>query len=470
MSSNCPPQLHLTLPANTTSFKRSFEQFGFDLEESPIAGGVESGSSAGNSASGSAGNGSTRIGNERKRARSASSSDGNESLRSSRSSTFTASSDTSFSENNDSLAQSSEPSSSRLVSSITPFVGPRPPRLPTPDIQDVQMPDYEQEEANDSTDNYRFTINEVHQSDHSRSPSHSRRSPTLPPTLPPLSLSEEEQPADMLFMRSSSTPSWSVDRLSRTISVSSSHREDPPMSGFDAPPRLPSPVYDLSPTLSAVIPDSDISSNIDNADNADVVDDEAPPVDAGRYVSFRERLNTAVGLLEADDVSAFRDRLTSALDAVRTDERDIDVEIDSHTLPHNARAPPAQTVPLSSRPWRTASNDMRSDAPAILSPRTRDLNLEYGPYILHHILLFHDLDPRFRDLSRHPGTQSTVFLPMKTDTIPLSAPVLHRLYLPIQHLSHCLHFDLISNLHHSQFQAHPLPVEHLPKLLFRTGV
>jgi hypothetical protein len=32
MSSNSPPQLHLVLPAGSTSFKRSFEQFGFDLE------------------------------------------------------------------------------------------------------------------------------------------------------------------------------------------------------------------------------------------------------------------------------------------------------------------------------------------------------------------------------------------------------------------------------------------------------
>ncbi|KAJ7929979.1 hypothetical protein B0H13DRAFT_909253 [Mycena leptocephala] len=30
-----PPQLQLSLPPNTTSFKRSFEQFGFDLE-SPL--------------------------------------------------------------------------------------------------------------------------------------------------------------------------------------------------------------------------------------------------------------------------------------------------------------------------------------------------------------------------------------------------------------------------------------------------
>src|SRR5271170_6880359 len=28
-----PPQLHLSIPVSTTSFKRTFEQFGFDLED-----------------------------------------------------------------------------------------------------------------------------------------------------------------------------------------------------------------------------------------------------------------------------------------------------------------------------------------------------------------------------------------------------------------------------------------------------
>ncbi|KAJ3999107.1 hypothetical protein F5050DRAFT_1072223 [Lentinula boryana] len=140
--------LHLSLPANTTSFKRSFEQFGVDLDESPITGIPEpGGSSAENRASGSADNGSNRIGNERKRARSASSlSDGNESLNSSRSSTFTASSDTSLSEDNEPIAESSGSSSSRLVTGVTPLLGPHPPRLPTPDIQDIEMPDYDQAE------------------------------------------------------------------------------------------------------------------------------------------------------------------------------------------------------------------------------------------------------------------------------------------------------------------------------------
>ncbi|KAJ3933330.1 MAG: hypothetical protein NXY57DRAFT_25176 [Lentinula lateritia] len=241
MSSNCPPQLHLTLPANTTSFKRSFEQFGFDLEESPITSGVEpGGSSAGNRASGSAGNRNGRTGNERKRARSASSlSDGGESFSSSRSSSFTSSSDTSLSEDNVPTAEPSRSSSTRLV---TTLVDTHPPRLPTPDIsdiQDIEMLDYEEGPAADtnstsSTNEYRFTIEAFHESDseieilqQSRSP-HSRRLPTPPPTLPPLSLSEEEPPTDIPFLHSPTTAyqSIDIDRPSLASSTPLSHREN----------------------------------------------------------------------------------------------------------------------------------------------------------------------------------------------------------------------------------------------------
>lgn len=152
------------------------------------------------------------------------------------------------------------------------------------------------------------------------------------------------------------------------------------MPYIDAPPRLPSPVYDSSLTLSTAIPVSDIPLNIDNADNANDVDET--PVGQGRYVSFRERLNTAVGLLEADDVSSFRERLTSALDAVRTDERETDIDSSNlqgssrNTQQYNDRALPAPSGTSGSRPWRTlVLNNMRNgaDETANLSPRTRDI-------------------------------------------------------------------------------------------------
>jgi hypothetical protein len=69
MSSNCPPQLHLSLPSNVTSFKRSFEQFGFDLESPTIVGSTDLGGSVSSQSTSSGSDGNER----NKRARSASS-------------------------------------------------------------------------------------------------------------------------------------------------------------------------------------------------------------------------------------------------------------------------------------------------------------------------------------------------------------------------------------------------------------
>lgn len=242
MSSNCPPQLQLSLPANTTSFKRSFEQFGFDLE-SPITGGTEpEGSNGGNGnghrASVTVGPGSSRTGNERKRARSASClSDGNDSPRSSGSSTFTGSSNASLGEDNEPMPESSGSSASRMAHSISPPIDAHPPRLPTPDI-DIEMPDYRQEITSSSSNGeFRISLEELHEFNpeidilqHSRSPSlHNQRSPTLPPTLPPLSL---EQSGDLPFLHSPT--SSSPDRIS-FHSSSSSSSEDLLVRGLGAP-------------------------------------------------------------------------------------------------------------------------------------------------------------------------------------------------------------------------------------------
>jgi len=185
-----PPQLHLTLPSNTTSFKRSFEQFGFDLE-SPV-GGPEAGSSG----SGSSGRSDNGRNSRNKRARSASSlSDGNDSLRSSASSsTFTSgSSDISFSEG------SGASGSSAVVSAVSP------PRIPTPDIQDIEMPDYRSDQvqhrppsqvspAVSSDENYRILLDGRNDTriPSVRQPPSLPRSPTPPPTLPPLLLEDED--------------------------------------------------------------------------------------------------------------------------------------------------------------------------------------------------------------------------------------------------------------------------------------
>ncbi len=204
--SNCPPQLHLTLPANATSFKRSFEQFGFDLE-SPTTGN-DVGSS-------STDNGGRRDRN--KRARSASSVSAHSiSSSSSRSSTVVSSGEASPSGSDTAPAVDQE--------SVT--IPPLPPRLPTPVIQDIEMPDYpltvepsSSMSAEDSRpsrngsgsrgedeDPFSLTLQRFGEFDtqisvlrHSRTPT-LPRTPTPPPTLPPLSLAEEQQPVSIPFL------------------------------------------------------------------------------------------------------------------------------------------------------------------------------------------------------------------------------------------------------------------------------
>ncbi|KAL0581283.1 hypothetical protein V5O48_000766 [Marasmius crinis-equi] len=240
MSSSYPPQLHLTLPANTTSFKRSFDQFGFDLE-SPV-GTAE----AGGSGSGSNGAGASSSRNERnKRPRSASSlSDGDDSLSSG--STFASgSSDTSISESNepDAVGTSAvtlspnRPVTSHILGAM-PF---EPPRLPTPDIQDIEMPDYplnddgdeeddsaERSSASDSPaedltvsseQSYMSSFQRLDDFDSqpfallsSRAPV--PRPPTPPPTLPPLSLPDDQTPLHANVIPFFANPAQSSPTLS----------------------------------------------------------------------------------------------------------------------------------------------------------------------------------------------------------------------------------------------------------------
>lgn len=209
MSSNCPPQLHLTLPASTTSFKRSFEQFGFDLE-SPVVVGTDNSSS-----------GSTNRNDRNKRARSASSfSDSDESVGSSQSSTVASTSTETSAEHNEgenndqSALTTTRPPSVVVPTNLSISIvhsSLEPPRLPTPDIEDIEMPDYPLEDTHESeedpdaamqplpTEPYQLSLQRFHAFDsqisalrrsRSRSPT-LERSPTPPPTLPPLALSEE---------------------------------------------------------------------------------------------------------------------------------------------------------------------------------------------------------------------------------------------------------------------------------------
>lgn len=213
MSSNRPPQLHLELPPNTTSFKRSFEEFGFDFD-SPL-GGPEAG------ASGSDGN------DRNKRARSATSfSDDEESVDSSSSSTMSSTS-TSMSIMADNRAQSALSATRPAAALGTPHfslsvarASLEPPRLPTPDLQDIDMADYtlvrthqpeEQAPSNSATaaiapgtsqtddDSYRLSLERFNAFDSQiaalrRSPSPRTQSRTPPPVLPPLTLLDDQPP------------------------------------------------------------------------------------------------------------------------------------------------------------------------------------------------------------------------------------------------------------------------------------
>jgi hypothetical protein len=198
MSSNCPPQLQLSLQTNTTSFKRSFEQFGFDLESPEDA--TDAGGSGGNN------------GNDRnKRARSASSfSEGSDSMDSSHLSTIASGSSGSSPSMRGDANDPTTSSIAVLGPSLSSHSAIVPPRLPTPDIQDIEMPDYPVDNSESFADSlapqvpdpdnrYRLPMdrynpfrNETGLRRTQSSSSVVPRSPTAPPVLPPLYISEDQ--------------------------------------------------------------------------------------------------------------------------------------------------------------------------------------------------------------------------------------------------------------------------------------
>ena len=213
MSSNLPPQLHLELPTGTTSFKRSFQEFGFDLE-SPL-GGIEAG-------------GSGSDGNDRnKRARSASSFSDDEGSVGSSSSSRIVSASSSMNDEPGDFGSPSALTATRPPAALSPPLfslsvtraSLEPPRLPTPELQDIDMIDYplvhshpripEPPALSDSEappippatlqhdDNYRLSLERFNAFDSQiaalrRSPSPRLRSPTPPPVLPPLTLLDDQ--------------------------------------------------------------------------------------------------------------------------------------------------------------------------------------------------------------------------------------------------------------------------------------
>ncbi|KAG6820021.1 hypothetical protein H0H93_006359 [Arthromyces matolae] len=255
-------ELHLELPPSTTSFKRSFDQFGFDLE-SPLGASDAVGSSLND-------------GNDRnKRARSASSfSDDDRSIESSSSSTLaSASSSMSPGSANDSSLSSHILTAPRLtvphLSLNIARSSLEPPRLPTPEIQDIDMTDYPLPEpegveeetstsrtvvsttsnASQAEENYRLSLERFNAFDTQISALRRSRSPSLPraqtppPVLPPLELLGAEAPINtntISFLHPPAQPSpplphalynYGPPRIqpsgSRTVSRNESLLDDP---------------------------------------------------------------------------------------------------------------------------------------------------------------------------------------------------------------------------------------------------
>ena len=329
-SSNCPPQLHLTLPTNATSFKRSFEQFGFDLE-SPV--GPEASSSG--SSHGSSGASSSSDRNDRnKRARSASSSSGSDESAGTSGSSRSGGVDGSNSFRSDSEdsgpfmttppSLNTSPTHLHVVNSFL-----EPPRLPTPDLPDVEMTDYSLEQVSrpasppmlspssllQQDDLFRLSLDRLSALESRLSllrESHSVRSPSPPPTLPPLSLSST-------LDSSRSNPA--------TTSFLLSHPEHPPFpeSLYHLNLPFPAPRRQVSDDMFVANPDdqANLSHEIHNAEGTRSRGD--------RMVSI---------LLFSDSHYQTQDRSTSS---------------SSFPMPHTSQAPGTTSV----------SEDMASPNPSL---------------------------------------------------------------------------------------------------------
>ena len=199
MSSNRPPQLQLSLHGeHGTSFKRSFEQFGFDLG-TPLD---EAGGSALSGVDSGGGN------DRNKRARSESSlSNSDEVAESSGSSEGgAAGSSGATSIENDGLSGVSVTRPISLTDNVrlAPPVRAEPPRLPTPHFDDIHMSILDDSEplssapiasasASNRHENYRISLERFNAFDNEisalRQPA--SRSSASPPILPPLSSAAE---------------------------------------------------------------------------------------------------------------------------------------------------------------------------------------------------------------------------------------------------------------------------------------
>lgn len=217
MSNNCPPQLSLSLPVNTPSFKRTFQEYGYDLE----------------SPDGDAAASSAHDGNDRnKRPRSTSSFSDEDSVGTSHSSGLSTESSLA------SVSETEPESESMPVSGTTrpPVLATHtsqdpPPRLPTPVIQDIEMESYTEAMADEPerfpvlrslspttqpTESYRIALQRFSEFDSELSTL--RRPLTPPPTLPPLVLNEDPNTFEGLDGSNEQSAQASTSELGNKIS------------------------------------------------------------------------------------------------------------------------------------------------------------------------------------------------------------------------------------------------------------
>jgi hypothetical protein len=346
MSSNCPPQLQLSLQSSTTSFKRSFEQFGFDLESHE--GATEAAGSGGSN------------GNDRnKRARSASSfSESSDSMDSSHlSSIASGSSGSSLSRHGDIAVNDS--TSSPIVAlgaSLSTHGALEPPRLPTPDIQDIEMPDYPADGRNsesfadslapqvpDPEDRYEYSPfhNAISSLRHPQSnPPLVPRSTTSPPVLPPLYISEDQSPlstspipflhpSPQLYSATSQAGSYFDNQSIRTQSPTTNHDNSYIEENEQDHSLFQNEFQSTRDPLGFSAPSNRLQSVSYNASGSR---------------SDRRATSSSRHPLSTSNATHFHDHLNSALDLLRSSSPLVpgfeDVEQEAHVNTRNPRASP----------------------------------------------------------------------------------------------------------------------------------
>ena len=237
MSSTDPPQIHITISSNSTSFKRSFEQFGFDLD-SPVDANSSSSASPGSNAL-SVGEGGER--SKRPRSDSSSSGSGGSSGSSSRAATGSSSSRVTSESPSRVRSPPCPPMSAAAAGSSSSLHPEQPPVHPLLAQEDVEMlpsvpldrprsysppsiwHPLQTNESSDSgfSEHFRVSMERFNAFDAEISALRQRSSPPVritatPPTLPPLSLDSPnlDPSSHVLDLSNSPLPSMILDASS----------------------------------------------------------------------------------------------------------------------------------------------------------------------------------------------------------------------------------------------------------------